>query len=133
MKIITSHFGEIEYGEDRIIRFAKGILGFEDLKEYLLLKSDDELFYWLTSIDKPDIAFPLIAIRLIDSGYMEKPDNEAFGIVKLDPDPSNITVNLKAPVYINQELKEGIQTILDDEKYPIDYSLFTEEEVDCKC
>jgi len=127
MKIQTSHFGELEYGEDRIIRFAKGILGFEELKEYLLLKSDDELFYWLTSIDKPDIVFPLIAIRLIDSEYIEKPDSEAFGIVKLDPDPSNITVNLKAPVYINQESKEGVQTILDEEKYPISYNLFTKE------
>lgn len=127
MKIKTTHFGELEYGEDRIIRFAKGILGFEELKEYLLLKSDDEIFYWLTSINKPDIAFPLIAIRLIDSEYIEKPENEAFGIVKLDPDPTNITVNLKAPVYINQELKEGVQTILDEEKYPISYSLFTKE------
>ena len=127
MKIQTSHFGELEYGEDRIIRFTNGILGFEELKEYLLLKSDDELFYWLTSIEKPEIVFPLIAIRLIDSEYIEKPDNEAFGIVKLDPDPSNITVNLKAPVYINQESKEGVQTILDEEKYPISYNLFTKE------
>jgi len=127
MKINTSHFGELEFGEDRIIRFAEGILGFEELKEYLLLKSDDEIFYWLTSIEKPEIVFPLIAIRLIDSEYIEKPESEAFGIVKLDTDPSNITVNLKAPVYINQEMKVGVQTILDADKYPISYSLFTEE------
>ncbi len=127
MKINTLQFGELEYDEKLVLNFPDGILGFEKLKEYLLIKMDDDIFYWLTSVDKPDIVFPLIGIRLIDSEYMEQPETEAFGIVKLDKDPENITVNLKAPVYINHENKEGFQTILDDNKYPLSYKLFVEE------
>jgi flagellar assembly factor FliW len=127
MKIKTVQFGVIEFDEDRIIRLPEGILGFEDLRDYLFIKTDDELFYWLTSIDKPDIVFPLVALKMLDSGYVEKPDSEAFGIVKLDKEPGKITVNMRAPVYINQESKEGFQIILEEEKYPVSYKLFTEE------
>jgi flagellar assembly factor FliW len=127
MKIKTLQFGEIEYDENLIVKFADGILGFEQMKDFLLIKMDDDIFYWLTSVDNPDIIFPLIGIRLIDPEYVEKPDNEAFGIVKLDKDPSNITVNLKAPVYINHDRKEGFQIILDNDKYPLTYKLFNEE------
>ncbi|GBD88110.1 flagellar assembly factor FliW [bacterium BMS3Abin03] len=127
MKINTLQFGKLEYDENQIVKFPEGILGFEELKEYLLIKTDNELFYWLTSVDNPNVAFPLIGIRLIDSEFLEKPDSEAFGIVKLDKDPLNITVNLKAPVYINQEIKEGFQTVLDEDKYPVSYQLFKED------
>lgn len=127
MKINTLQFGELEYDKKLVIKFPGGILGFENLKEYLLIKMDDDIFYWLTSIDNPEIVFPLFGIRLIDTEYTEQLDTEAFGIVKLDKDPDNITVNLKAPVYINHESKEGFQTILDDDKYSLSYKLFVEK------
>ncbi len=127
MKLKTLQFGEIEFEKEHIISFPDGILGFEDLKEFLLINTEDDIFYWLTSVSNSEIVFPLIGTRVIDSGYPEKPDKEAFGIVKLDKDPLKITVNLKAPVYIDQNRKEGFQTILDDDKYPVDYKLFTEK------
>ena len=128
MKINTTQFGEIEFSEDRVINFPAGILGFENLKHYLLIKTDNQLFYWLNSVDEPEIAFPLIGTRVIDSEFPGEEKSEAFGIVKLDKDPLKITVNLKAPVYINQDKKEGFQTILDDDKYPVTYKLFSESD-----
>ena len=58
--------------------------------------------------------------------YRQQEGFEAFGIVKLDPDPLKITVNMKAPVYINQKEKTGFQKILDEDELPIDYILFKE-------
>lgn len=127
MKIKTHQFGEIEFNEDLIIYFAEGLFGFEHLHKFLLIKTDDELFYWLNSVEQPEIAFSLIGIRIIDEKYPMIGNNEAFGIVIMSKNPSDIKVNLKAPVYIDQDTKSGFQKIIDSEKYPIDYNLFVEE------
>jgi flagellar assembly factor FliW len=127
MKIKTHQFGEVDFTEDLVIYFAEGLFGFENLHKFLLIKTDDELFYWLNSIEQPEIAFALIGLRVIDEKYPTIENNEAFGIVILSKNPSDIKVNLKAPVYINQGSKNGFQKIIDSEKYPIDYNLFVEE------
>jgi flagellar assembly factor FliW len=127
MKLDTYQFGEIEYSEDLVISFAEGLFGFENLHKYLFIKPDDDIFYWLNSIEQPDIAFPLIGLRVIDEKFPVIDDNEAFGIVILSKNPAEVKANLKAPVYINQEAKSGFQKIIDSDKYPIDYNLFVEE------
>ncbi|PKL82175.1 MAG: flagellar biosynthesis protein FliW [Ignavibacteriae bacterium HGW-Ignavibacteriae-3] len=126
MKIVTHHFGEVKFTEDKIIRFENGLYGFEDLKKYLFIKSDDSFFFWLNSIERPEIAFPLFGIRVLDDNFPQEENYEAFGITTMSPDPLNITVNLKAPVYINQNDKLGYQKIIDTDKYPVHYKLFSE-------
>lgn len=126
MKITTHQFGEINFEDEHLVKFSFGLFGFEQLKNYLLIKTDEELFYWLNSVDEPEIAFPLIGTRVIDTSFPEEENHEAFGIVTLNQDPLKVTVNLKAPVYINQNKKTGFQSIIDDEKFPVDYKLFVE-------
>jgi flagellar assembly factor FliW len=126
MKITTSQFGEVEFTDDKVITFESGIFGFEEQKKYLFIKTDDSLFYWLNSIDNPDIAFPMFGVRVIDENYPQEESHEAFGIVIMNPDPLKITVNLKAPIYINQETKSGFQKIIDTDVYPVYYNLFVE-------
>ncbi|MDH7605001.1 MAG: flagellar assembly protein FliW [Melioribacter sp.] len=126
MKIVTKQFGEIEFPDDLVITFENGLIGFEELKKFVFIKPEENIFYWLNSVEKPEIAFPLFAMRLIDENYPQEENHEAFGIVILNPDPLKITINLKAPVYINQDSKTGFQKILDSEKYSLYYNLFTE-------
>jgi|SRR5690606_13916840 len=127
MKIKTHQFGEIEFGEDLIINFAEGLFGFENLHKYLLIKTDEDLFYWLNSVEQPEISFPMIGLRIIDEKYPSIEESEPFGIVILNRNPQDVKVNLKAPVYIDQNNKSGFQKIIDSDKYPIDYNLFIEE------
>ncbi len=124
MKIKTHQFGEIEFEKGHIVNFSSGLIGFENLKEYLLIKTEDELFYWLNSIEKPDICFPMVGIRVIDEDFPMEKSFEAFGIVTLNRDPLKITINLKSPVYLNQDEKIGYQKILSDSKYAVNYNLF---------
>jgi len=126
MQIKTNQFGVVEFDNNLIIKFEVGIFGFEHLKDYLLIKADDDIFFWLNSIDEPEIAFPMIGLRVVDESYPQEEKHEAFGIVNMNPDILMITANLKAPVYINQDDKTGYQKILDTDKYPIKYNLFKE-------
>jgi len=127
MKINTYQFGEIEFTEDHIVTLHEGLFGFEYLKRYLFIKTENDLFYYLNSVDEPDITFPLVGLKVIDKDYPEMEDFEPFGIVKMSKNPGDITINLKAPVYINQNNKSGMQKIVDKDKYLIDYNLFVED------
>ncbi len=127
MKITTYQFGEIEFGDDSVINFSSGIFGFENLKKFLLIQTEDGLFHWLNSIEQPEIAFPLISLRVVDDSFPQENESEAFGVVTFNPDPLKVTVNMKAPVYINQNNKTGFQTILDEDNFVINYNLFVEE------
>jgi len=126
MKIKTEQFGEVEFKPENVINFPSGLLGFEKEKKFLLIKTDDDLFYWLNSTENPELCFPLVGTRVIDESFPLEKDFEAFGIVILNQDPLKITVNLKAPVYINQDEKKGFQKVLENEKYLVNYKLFIE-------
>ena len=127
MKITTNQFGEIEFGEDKVIKFKSGIVGMEELQQFLLIKTDDQLLYYLNSIDQPEIAFPLIGLRLLDEEFPTSEGFEPFGIVKLAKSPTDVTVNMRAPIYIDQDNKTGYQKILEDDTLPVNYNLFVEE------
>lgn len=127
MKLSTKQFGEIEFDENLCIQFTEGILGFEELKRYVLISEENGLFFWLTSVDEPEIVFPLFPINTLQENYPQSDNFEAFGIVKLSKDPSEITINLKAPIYLDRDQFSGFQKILDTDKYPVDYKLFVEK------
>lgn len=127
MKLQTQQFGEIEFDDDILIKFNEGILGFETFKKYVLITEENGLFFWLTSIDEPEIVFPLFPINTLQEDYPQDERYEVFGIVKLSKHPSEISINLKAPIYLDQGEKTGYQKILDTDKYPVDYKLFVEK------
>lgn len=126
MKINTHKFGEIEFAEDNVLTFKDGIFGFEELKKFVFIKPDDSIFYWINSVENPGLAFPMFGVRVIDEDYPQEDNFEAFAIAVMNSDPLKITINLKAPVYINQDEKVGFQKIIDTDKYPVYYNLFTE-------
>ncbi|CAG0990902.1 Flagellar assembly factor FliW [Anaerolineae bacterium] len=128
MKLVSRQFGEVDYVEENILHFSAGLIGFETFQRYLLINSDEEIFYWLVSVDEPEIVFPIFPVKLLQSEYPAVENSEEFAIVRLAKEPSDITVNLKAPLYVNMQEKKGFQKILDSDIFPIDYKLFIQEE-----
>ena len=118
----------IEFQQDAILNFENGILGFEDKRRFLLVSEEKGFFFWLTSVDEPELIFPLFSIALLQDEYADLGEMEPYGIVKLDKDPKKISINLKAPVFINHEKKTGYQKIMDNEDYPVNYPLFVNNE-----
>lgn len=127
MKIKNQQFGEIEFSKNSVIKFQDGLFGFEELKEFVLINSKEEIFQWLCSIDEPEIIFPLFFIKAIDKEYPVNEKEQVFGVVTLNSEPQKITINLKAPIYIDIEKRIGRQVILDNSKYPVKHYLFVED------
>jgi flagellar assembly factor FliW len=139
MHIDTEQFGRIEINEDDVITFPEGIPGFEELQRFALLSMGEEFvnFFWLQSIDRPEVCFVVTDPFVIYNGYevkIEDDDLELLGIaspktvltlviVVIPENPEDIRVNLKAPVVINIERNLGKQVLQQDESLPIRYYL----------
>ena len=58
MKVRTSRFGEVEIDPSRLLVFPHGLLGFARFRTFALLQPDDRgVFYWLQSVEDPELAF----------------------------------------------------------------------------
>lgn len=127
MKVNTKPYGLIEVDERQRISFPSGILGFENLKEYVLLDALQQPFYWLQSLDVQKIAFVLIEPTVFRPDYtpdVADADLETIGIDPSETDkfivfaivtiPENyreMTANLQGPVIINKETHIGRQCV----------------------
>ncbi len=126
-KIRTTQFGEIEIEPQHIFYFENGILGFEDLKEFVLISDEETLpFKWLLSLEKPEIGFPIISPWYLDLQY--DPGDEfdlerlvLMVIVILEDENKQMSANLKAPVVFDVENQKGWQTILPADKYSTNF------------
>ena len=76
MRVVTKPFGAIDVDDRQRIVFPDGILGFEDLKDYVLLDAAQPPFYWLQSLDRTEIAFVLIEPHVFRPDYDAEVDRE---------------------------------------------------------
>jgi len=142
MKVETNIFGEIEFTEEDIILFETGFFGFEDKKKFLYIPSTDDQFSfnWLQSVEDPNLVFIVTDPFLFVDGYDFEVDEKIveqlkidslddlsiLSIVNVDEDVERTTVNIKAPIVINHNIREGRQVILDEE-YSYKYYIFKKE------
>lgn len=140
MVIHTSRFGAVSLTSDDVISFPEGLLGFNELRRFVLLDDpSDEIFAWLQSCEEPGIAFPLLEPELFATGYkiqLTKHDLEVlqmasqegvryFTIITIPQDPTQMTANLKAPIAINVDKRVARQCVLQDNSLAIREPIFT--------
>lgn len=121
--INTHQFGEINVELANIFLFPNGLLGFEDLKQFILISDDHtEPFKWLISVEEPSIGFPILSPFYIDFDYnigkeLDLENNVLFVVVTLQDENKNISANLKAPIILNLQAMTGEQLLIPFEKY----------------
>jgi flagellar assembly factor FliW len=142
MKLYSKYHGVIEYQEGDVITFPKGLPGFKDLKKYILFPvEENNVFNMLHSVDNLEIGLLVVSPFLVVKDYefdIEdaltkelKIENQAdiivLNTVCMNNDMKKATVNLKAPIVINNKEKIGEQLIIDNEKYLTKQPLLREE------
>lgn len=140
MKIDTIRFGEIEIDDDRIFDFIIPIIGFSEIKKFVIVDlQQDSFFKWLQAVDDPGLAFPVVSIFSTDLDYsIDIPDDvvEKLKISKIEDilvlniasipqdNPQDTSVNLLAPLIFNLDEKIAGQIILSGSGYNISFPLF---------
>lgn len=142
MLIKTKCFGEVDVAENKIIRFEKGIMGFEDYKNFTILydseKSAAKTIMWLQSTDEAALALPVIDPLVITEKYDPVVEDELLGSIggikgdellilvtlTVPHDITKMTANYKAPIVINSDTLKGIQLIAENEDYKVKHPIY---------
>ena len=95
MKINTVRFGEIEIEKERIFKFALPIIGFNELRDFVILNlNKDSFFKWLQSVEDPALAFPIVSVFTMKLDYsIDLPDN-VVEILKIKNVESLLVMNI---------------------------------------
>lgn len=130
MHIETTRFGTVEVDDSRIVSFPSGLLGFSSFRRFVLLQPDDDgVFYWLQSVESPDLAFVVTDPSLWTPEYKanirreqmdelslgEIGDAQVLAIVNKRDD--KLTLNLQGPLVINIANCTGMQLVLADKRW----------------
>jgi flagellar assembly factor FliW len=130
MHVQTTRFGTVEVGNDRLMDFPAGLLGFSSYTRFALLQPDEDgIFYWLQSVDSAELAFVVTdpgrwcdeyeaTVRrehmdLLDLESLT--DARVFVIVNKYDDM--LTANLQGPLVINLRNRRGMQIVLSDQRW----------------
>jgi flagellar assembly factor FliW len=130
MLINTSRFGKLEVDDSRVIDFSKGLLGFPRYKQYVLIEAgQDSYFWWLQSIDIPDLAFVVTDPSLFVPTYKVPIRREQMATMNMDSlDDSQVFVivnkrdnvltgNLQGPLVVHVTRRTGEQLVLSDRRF----------------
>lgn len=142
----TKYFGQIEYLPQAVVEFRKGLFGFEQERQFLLIDRQDlKPLIFLQSLATPGLCFLSLPIRVISPDYQlemtaedrdrlalkRKPeigrDVACLAIVNLRE--SGTVVNLLAPLVIDLETQHAIQAIVSGQGYSHEHPFYAETPV----
>ncbi len=136
---INTVVGPVSVPLDEVVIFPEGLLGFSHFKKFIFVSDPtDDVFVWLQSCDKKEVAFPVI-----EAGFITETDKLAltaadrqklaleelevadfYCIVRVTSEAEGMTANLKAPIVINQKDRIGYQFIMANQKLQVQFPVF---------
>jgi len=128
LAIETSRFGTLEVDDSKVITFPDGLLGFSNLKHYILLDYKDTALKWLQSVDDPYIAFIVVEPTVLYPNYSINLDSitrellqlknnyDLTILVTIRVEGKKIIANLNGPLLFNSSLMKGFQILMDKGK-----------------
>ena len=132
MNISSQRFGALEVGEEEVLHFPDGLVGFPKEREFVLVPHNATGFLaWLQSMHSPSIALPVVSAHAFGSKYPDVSIEEAATALGLGNDSDDLalmvvlsapqgqpaTVNLLAPILVNVATRRGAQIILDGSRF----------------
>lgn len=141
---LDTRFGVIEFDRADAIRMPRGLLGYTEFREYGLSDLPNpgvSQFKLLQSLVEPTLSF-VVAPFNIECGAIEEDDldgacrslsitaeNLAIVLIvatrKIGPE-TQVSVNLRAPIFIDTLSQTGWQFVLPKDRYPIRHVIMPE-------
>jgi flagellar assembly factor FliW len=138
---IQSRFGEIVVDVDRAVAFPNGPLGMPDKNNFVLANFSSpkmEQFTLLQSLDDSQLSFITLPLEMSNSIVAEADIRDAaddlqikhddlamFLIVSVhrSPDKVRLSVNTRAPLFMDVRRKLGAQYVFQNDKYKVQHML----------
>ncbi|NBC30634.1 MAG: flagellar assembly protein FliW [Spirochaetes bacterium] len=140
MEVDTKAYGRIEVDERQHLTFPRGLYGFEEYADWVLLDARQRPFYWLQSTGDARVAFILInpylfrhdyvlnipEEDLVEIGSPDENDVLVFAVVTIPEDQAEITANLQGPLVVNRKARIGKQSISLDPRWETKHPIVRE-------
>jgi flagellar assembly factor FliW len=123
--IEETEFECVRVKTENVIHMPSGLLGFEDIKQFVLLTDpEEEPFSWFQVLDDPSLAFLVLPPFGAIPDYNPELSDEDVQALELDdpadaliynivtPRTGHATINLKGPIVINRFTLRGKQVVL---------------------
>lgn len=138
MLVQTVNFGNLEIPDNKVVTFREGLPGFPQIRRFAVIEMEAlQPFRYLQSLDEPPISLFIINPFLIDPGYefrLTESDMEdvnctnsaelaVYVVATIPENPGDATLNLMAPIVINDRDRCGKQVILHESKYSVKHPL----------
>ena len=134
MDIQSTRFGMMSVDDDRIITFPHGLLGFPEHKQFALVQTGEEnYFFWLQSVDEPNLAFVVADPTIFFKGYEVPLREETRQDIQLGEGEMAeagvqmfvicnkvgewLTGNLLGPLVVNAQNRLAQQVVLTEKKW----------------
>ena len=130
MEIQTTRFGLLSIEDERVMTFTRGLLGFPDHTRFALIQTgEDNYFFWLQSVDDPNLAFVVTDPTIFFKDYAVPVREEAQAEIALaDAALAQVFVicnkvgdwltgNLLGPILVNAENRLATQVVLTEKKW----------------
>jgi len=139
MELHTSRFGIVHLDEQAVYAFPKGLPGFEEETQFIIVApKEEEPFAFLQSTKSPDLAFVIADPFLfyadydfeLSDGMMEElriasPEDVLVRAIITVPDElDKATINLVAPIIFNGPAMLARQVVLGKTPYSTRHPLF---------
>lgn len=131
---IQTRLGKVAVDPGRVIHFPRGIIGFEDRKEFTLLQiKQDSPFLMLQCVSHPELGLMVADPFAFVKDYEVKVGNAEQRILRLENirqvavlvtvsipkgRPEETCLNLTGPILVNYTARIGLQIPQVDSKYP---------------
>lgn len=138
MNVLTTRFGRVEMRAEDVLLFPNGLLGMEDSRHWVLLAdAQNDALGWLQSLTRAEVAFAVVSPRRFVPDYQLRVSRGELLPLALDDvsqaqvlaivgkNERGITLNLRAPVVINEERRIGRQMIANND-LPVQYEVTRE-------
>ena len=140
-EVIQSRFGEISVDASRSITFPRGLLGMPDKSNFVLTNFTSqkmEQFKLLQSLDELQLSFITLPLDLnndiistadirgaADDLEIAYDDLVALLIVSVhrSPDSVRLSVNARAPLFLDVKQKLGMQFVFPNDSYKVQHML----------
>jgi flagellar assembly factor FliW len=147
MRIHTINFGDLEIPDDKVIHFKEGLPGFPQIHRFAVIEFNDlKPFQYLQALEDPPIALLVVNPFLIDPSYQFQLSNAdmeelhsaqsrnltVYAVASVPEDPNQATLNLMAPIVINEKDRCGKQVILHETEYSVREPLISKKKGDLR-
>jgi flagellar assembly factor FliW len=136
-----TRFGEVSYTENAVLDFPNGLLGMPNQDKFFIAKMPVEKlknFQVMQSLVEDEISFAILPHDFLDEGLEAQDIAEIKAVMEIKGDEllimliagiqqtasgARLSVNLRAPVFINTNTKEAYQIVLANNKYQVQHFL----------